>query len=113
MDPQGKKVLIYGISVNSLQTIKEFIHNPRLNLSPVGFIDDDAQNQDMQVDGYPVLGSLDSLERILQNHAIAEVIVSRDDISMERLSRLAEICRSHRISLRRFQTRLEEIYVAG
>jgi UDP-GlcNAc:undecaprenyl-phosphate GlcNAc-1-phosphate transferase len=112
-DPQGKKVLIYGISVNSLQTIKEFIHNPRLNLSPVGFIDDDAQNQDMQVDGYPVLGSLDSLERILQNHAIAEVIVSRDDISMERLSRLAEICRSHRISLRRFQTRLEEIYVAG
>ncbi len=108
-DHQGKKVLIYGISASSLQTIKEFIHNPRLNLSPVGFIDDDAQNQDMQVDGYPVLGSLDSLEKILQNHAIAEVIVSRDDISMEKLSRLAQICQAHRISLRRFQTRLEEV----
>ena len=112
-DHQRKKVLIYGIGVNSLQTLKEFIHNPRLNLSPVGFIDDDAQNQDMQVDGYPVLGSLDSLEKILQNQAVAEIIVSRDDISMEKLSRLAEICRSHQISLRRFQTRLEEIYVAG
>jgi FlaA1/EpsC-like NDP-sugar epimerase len=92
-----------------LQTIKEFIHNPRLNLSPVGFIDDDAQNQGFQVDGYPVLGSLDSLEKILQNHAIAEVIVSRDDISMEKLSRLAQICQAHRISLRRFQTQLEEV----
>ncbi|MGD0623124.1 MAG: hypothetical protein ABSB32_00215 [Thermodesulfobacteriota bacterium] len=108
-DHPGKKVLIYGISVSSLQTIKEFIHNPRLNLSPVGFIDDDAQNQGFQVDGYPVLGSLDSLEKILQNHAIAEVIVSRDDISMEKLSRLAQICQAHRISLRRFQTQLEEV----
>jgi UDP-GlcNAc:undecaprenyl-phosphate GlcNAc-1-phosphate transferase len=110
---QGKKVLIYGIDMNSLQTLKEFIQNPRLNLSPVGFIDDDEQSQGMQVDGYPVLGSLDSLEKILQEHAIAEVIVSRNDLPTERLSRLAQICNAHRISLRRFQTQLEEIYVAG
>ena len=106
----GKKVLIYGVGMNTQPALKEIIHNPRLNLTPVGFIDDDEQNQGIQVDGYPVLGSLDSLENILQDHAIAEVIVSRNDIPMERLSRLAEICKSHRISLRRFQTQLEKVF---
>ena len=110
-DLEGKKVLIYGVGTNTLPALKEIIHNPRLNLTPVGFIDDDEQNQGIQVDGYPVLGSLDSLESILQDHAIAEVIVSRNDIPMERLSRLAKICRSHRISLRRFQTQLEDVFL--
>jgi FlaA1/EpsC-like NDP-sugar epimerase len=82
-----------------------------LNLTLVGFIDDDEENQGIQIDGYPILGSLDSLESILQEHAIAEVIVSRNDIPMPRLSQLAALCRSHRISLRRFQTQLEEVFL--
>jgi len=108
-DQQGKKVLIYGVGMPSIQALKEFIHNPRLKLSPVGFIDDDEQNQGIQVDGYPVLGSLDSLEQILQNMPISEIIVSRSDIPRERLSRLAQICSDRGISLKRFQTELEEI----
>lgn len=107
----AKKVLIYGVGMDTLPALKEIIHNPRLNLTPIGFIDDDEQNQGIQIDGYPVLGSLDSLENILQDQAIAEVIVSRSDIPMQRLSRLAEICRTHRISLRRFQTHLEEVFL--
>jgi len=109
-DSGGRKVLIYGVGANSLPALREIIHNPRLNLTLVGFIDDDEENQGIQIDGYPVLGSLDALESILQEHAIAEVIVSRNDIAMQRLSRLAEICKSHRISLRRFQTQLEEVF---
>jgi UDP-GlcNAc:undecaprenyl-phosphate GlcNAc-1-phosphate transferase len=107
----GKKVLIYGVGTSTLPALKEIIHNPRLNLTPIGFIDDDEQNQGIQIDGYPVLGPLDSLENILRDQAVAEVIVSRNDIPMQRLSRLAEICRVHRISLRRFQTHLEEVFL--
>lgn len=109
--PEGKKVLIYGVGMNALLALKEIVHNPRLHFSLVGFIDDDERNQGIQVDGYPVLGSLDSLGNILQDHAIAEVIVSRNDIPMERLSRLAQVCSTHRISLRRFQTQLEEVFL--
>jgi UDP-GlcNAc:undecaprenyl-phosphate/decaprenyl-phosphate GlcNAc-1-phosphate transferase len=108
---EGKKVLIYGVGPNAVPALKEIIHNPRLHLIPVGFIDDDEQNQGIQVDGYPVLGSLESLGRILQEQAIAEIIVSRNDIPVERLSRLAEVCRARRISLRRFQTHLEEVFL--
>jgi len=110
-DQEGKKILIYGVGMNTLVALREIVHNPRLRLTLVGFIDDDERNQGIQVDGYPVLGSLDSLGKILQDHTIAEVIVSRNDIPMERLSRLAQICSAHRIALRRFQTHMEEIFL--
>ena len=110
---RGEKVLIYGVGKGSVHALNEFINNPRLDLSPVGFIDDDQRNHGKQVNGYPVLGTLDSLEAILEIHSISEVIVSRDDIPEEKLDRLSQICNSHNISLWRFQTRLEEIPYNG
>jgi UDP-GlcNAc:undecaprenyl-phosphate GlcNAc-1-phosphate transferase len=110
---QGRKVLIYGVEKGSVYALDEFISNPRLNLSPVGFIDDDQRNQGKQVNGYPVLGSLDSLENIVKDHSISEIIVSQDDIPQEKLDRLSEICSSCQIALRRFQTKLEEIPYNG
>ena len=80
-----------------------------MDLGPVGFIDDDLRNQGKQVNGYPVLGTIDSIEKILEKNSISEVIVSSDHIPKEKLERLSLICSSHQISLRRFQARLEEI----
>jgi UDP-GlcNAc:undecaprenyl-phosphate GlcNAc-1-phosphate transferase len=110
---RGRKVLIYGVGKGSVHALNEFINNARLDGSPVGFVDDDQRNQGKQVNGYPVLGTLDSLEAILETHSISEVIVSRDDIPEEKLDRLSQICNSHNISLWRFQTQLEEIPFGG
>jgi UDP-GlcNAc:undecaprenyl-phosphate GlcNAc-1-phosphate transferase len=110
---RGRKVLIYGVGKGSVHALNEFIYNPQLDLCPVGFIDEDQRNQDKQVNGYPVLGSLDSLESILKSNSISEIIVTSENISEEKLERLSEICSSHDVSLRRFQTRLEEIPLNG
>jgi UDP-GlcNAc:undecaprenyl-phosphate GlcNAc-1-phosphate transferase len=109
----GRKVLIFGVDKNSLQALNEFINNPRLGLSPVGFIDEDERNKGKQVSGYPILGSIDSLENILKNNSISEVIVTGKNLSEGRLERLSQICNSHHISLRRFETHLEEIPYNG
>jgi UDP-GlcNAc:undecaprenyl-phosphate GlcNAc-1-phosphate transferase len=106
---QGRNVLIYGVGKGGVYALKEFLNNPGLGLSPVGFIDDDLRNQGKQVNGYPVLGTIDSIDKILENNSISEVIVTSDYIPKEKLDRLSMICSSHQISLRRFQTRLEEI----
>jgi len=106
---QGRNVLIYGVGKGGVYALKEFLNNPGLGLSPVGFIDDDLRNQGKQVNGYPVLGTVDSIEKIFEKNSIAEVIVTSDHIPQEKLDRLSTICSSHQISLRRFQTRLEEI----
>jgi UDP-GlcNAc:undecaprenyl-phosphate GlcNAc-1-phosphate transferase len=110
---RGRKVLIYGLGKGSVHALNEFINNPRLDLSPVGFIDDDQRNHGKQVNGYPVLGSLDSLESILKNNSISEIIVTSENISEGKLEHLSQICNSHHISLRCFQNRLEEIPVNG
>jgi UDP-GlcNAc:undecaprenyl-phosphate GlcNAc-1-phosphate transferase len=105
----GRKVLIYGVGKGSAHFVNELINNPRLKFNPVGFIDDDGKNKGAQINSYPVLGTLDSLEGILESHPVSEVIVSRDDISQDKLERLSEICGSRQISLLRLKTRLEEI----
>jgi UDP-GlcNAc:undecaprenyl-phosphate GlcNAc-1-phosphate transferase len=109
----GRKILICGVDKSGLQALNEFINNPRLGLSPVGFIDEDEKNRGKQVSGYPILGSIDSLENILKNDSISEVIVTGNNLSEGKIKRLSQICNSYHISLRRFQTHLEEIPLDG
>ena len=80
-----------------------------LDLRPVGFFDDNTRNKGKQVNGYPVLGTLDTLESLLEKNSISEIILAIDDIPKEKLGFLSGICLSYQIPLRRFQTRLEEI----
>jgi FlaA1/EpsC-like NDP-sugar epimerase len=106
---EGRNVLIYGVGKGGVNALKEFLDNPLLDLKPVGFIDDDVRNQGKQVNGYPVLGTLDSVEKILGNKSVSEVIVTSEHIPKEKMDHLSMICSSRQISLRRFQTRLEDI----
>jgi UDP-GlcNAc:undecaprenyl-phosphate GlcNAc-1-phosphate transferase len=106
---EGRKVLIYGAGKRGVYALKEFINNPRSGLSPVGFIDDSPRYQGKQINSFPVLGTLDSLGSILQKNSVSEVILCRKDLPQEKLHRLTEICRTNRIPLYRFETRLEEI----
>ena len=105
----GRNVLIYGVGKSGANALREFIHNPILGLNPVGFIDDDLRNQGKQVNGYPVLGTLNSLENVVKKNSISEVILSITDFPKEKLERLSQICSFHQIPLRRFQTRLEDL----
>ena len=106
---QGSQVLIYGVGKHGVHALNELIQNPRLGIKPLGFVDEDPWNQGKRVNGYPVLGNPASLEALLQENSVAEVILSQDDISLENLHRLFDICHFFKIPLRRFQTRLEEI----
>ena len=106
---QGRNVLIYGVGKSGANALREFIHNPILGLSPVGFIDDDQRNKGKQVNGYPVIGTLESLESILKKNSVSEVILAINEFPKEKLERLSQICSAYRIPLRRFQTRLEDI----
>ena len=106
---EGRKVLIYGAGKRGVYALKEFINNPRSGLSPVGFIDDSPRYQGKQINSFPVLGTLDSLDSILAKNSISEVILCRRDLPRDKLDRLIQICASSHISLSRFETRLEEI----
>ena len=105
-----RRVLIYGLGKSSMDALQEFIRNPGLHLNPVGFIDDNYRNLKKRIHGYPVLGSLDSLESILDKNSIAEIIIPCTGVSEEKLDRLFRICMARHVLLRRYQTRFEEIF---
>jgi UDP-GlcNAc:undecaprenyl-phosphate GlcNAc-1-phosphate transferase len=104
-----RKVLVYGAGKRGVYALNEFISNPRSGLSPVGFIDDSPRYQGKQINGFPVLGNLDSLNGILAKNSITEVILCREDLPEEILNRLIEICNTSHIPLRRFKTQFEDI----
>jgi UDP-GlcNAc:undecaprenyl-phosphate GlcNAc-1-phosphate transferase len=106
---KGRRVLIYGAGKRGVYAVKEFISNPRLDLSPIGFIDENPRYQGKRIIGFPVLGNFESLDGILAKNSISEVILCREDLSKEKVKRLAEICSSYHIPLRHYKTHLEEI----
>jgi UDP-GlcNAc:undecaprenyl-phosphate GlcNAc-1-phosphate transferase len=108
----GRSILIYGVGKSGTNALREFIHNPTLGLSPIGFIDDDQRNKGKQVNGYPVIGTLESLEGILKKNSVSEVILAINEFPRGKLERLSKICAVHQIPLRRFQTNLEDIVTA-
>lgn len=105
----GRKVLIYGVGKTGVSALKEFLDNTSLELIPVGFIDDSPRSQGKEVNGVPVVGTIDRLDDLLKEDSISEVILAINDIPKVKLERLSQICSSNKIPLRRFQTRLEEI----
>ena len=106
----AKRVLIYGLGRSSMDVLQEFIRNPGHHLNPIGFIDDTYRNFKKRINGYPVVGSLDSLESLLDKNLVKEIIIPCTGVSEEKLDHLFRICTSHHISLRRYQTRFEEIF---
>ena len=99
---EGERVIIYGAGREGSVALREVLSNGRLGLSPVGFIDDDPDKNGMYVNGYPVVGGSEDLERLLERHAVRGVLISTRKITPERLDTAALICESRSIWIREF-----------
>lgn len=105
--PNARRVLIYGAGDGGVLLLRELRNNPDLSRTAIGYLDDDRGKQRTQVQGLPVLGGLDALERLLQTHDVAEVIVSSSKIDAERMARLHETCTPRDVRVLRAVMRLE------
>ena len=56
--------------------LREIETNRHLDMTVVGFMDDNPRIQRSKIRGYPVLGGLKDLERMVKDHDIMEIIVS-------------------------------------
>jgi len=104
-----RKALIFGADAESGLMIQKMLHDEKLNLCPVGFLDDDPKLQGKRVNGYPVFGGHWKLERLLRTMKIEEVILSNGTIKPKVLERVQKIARNYGIVLRRSELRLEEL----
>jgi len=88
----GDPVLIYGAGVGGQMVIKEIESNSEMNLSIVGFIDDNKVLKGKRIKGYKVIGTIEDFESILAKHNIKEMIIAFKDIDSEKRKAIGDTC---------------------
>ena len=106
---KGENVLIYGAGQGGQVLLREMLHNGRLGVKPVGFIDDDLIKVGRRLQGYPVMGTGADLGQILKEVRVNGLIISCRDLPEENRRRLVALCQSQGIFLKRFIVNLEDV----
>lgn len=75
-DDPGKRVLIVGAGQAAKLVAKELFANPRLEMCPVGFVDDDRLKHGQMLYDLPVLGSLSDIKDLILKYEIAEIVIA-------------------------------------
>lgn len=73
---EGRRVLVYGAGLGGQMLLREIESNRELGLRVAGFMDDNPRIQGTKIRGYPVLGGLRDLDRIIAEQKIQEIIIS-------------------------------------
>jgi UDP-GlcNAc:undecaprenyl-phosphate GlcNAc-1-phosphate transferase len=103
----GDRAVIYGAGDAGTMVVREQMQGQRQPLRLLGFIDDDSRKHRTRVQGYPVLGGMASLEALITNNAVDQVIVSTRLIDAVRWRRLQDLCKAHDVQLFRLHFDLE------
>jgi UDP-GlcNAc:undecaprenyl-phosphate GlcNAc-1-phosphate transferase len=89
---KGERTLIFGAGIGGQMTLREIEHNDELGLKLVGFIDDNPWLHGRKIQGYPVLGGSEDLERIIRKHEIRKIIVSFKANGAEKTKDIRKLC---------------------
>jgi len=99
----GRRVLIYGAGDKGEFALREILNNQKLSLTPVGFIDDDARKHKKKIQGYKVLGGLDSLADFVVKYRIREIIVASGNIHTKNLQATCTVCEQLGVTMRNLE----------
>lgn len=105
----GRRVLIYGAGDGGELLLRELLNNRELELSPVGFVDDDAAKRGKLIHGLRVFGGNGDLGAICDQHAVDEVVISSLKMSDERIREVVKCCSEKDIAVKRMRITIEEL----
>jgi len=88
-----KRVLIIGAGDGGALVARELQKNPQLNLTPIGFLDDNPAKQKQQVHGIPVVGTINDLAHELDHKIVDEVVIAIPSAPGRVMRAVADICR--------------------
>jgi FlaA1/EpsC-like NDP-sugar epimerase len=75
-DGKAKRALIIGAGDAGALVVRELQRPSQLNLTPIGFLDDDPAKQNHQIYGVSVIGKVNKLSSVLDNQQVDEVIIA-------------------------------------
>jgi UDP-GlcNAc:undecaprenyl-phosphate/decaprenyl-phosphate GlcNAc-1-phosphate transferase len=108
----GDRVLIYGAGRGGELLLREIINNKKLNVKPIGFLDDDPLKKGKKIQGYPILGPFEAIDGIHSRHQLNGVLISFNDMNghhTKALEAAKEFCSKRKIHLKKFRIKLQEV----
>ena len=94
------KALIIGAGDAGALVVREMQRTDKISYLPIGFLDDDPAKQKQEIYGVPIIGKLDDLERVLENHQVDEVIFAIPSLPGKFVREAANTCRKAGVSFR-------------
>lgn len=88
-----RRALVVGAGDAGALVVRELQRSAQLNLSPIGFLDDDPAKQKQQIYGVPVIGALADLGRVLDAKQTDEVIIAIPSAPGTVVRQVADVCR--------------------
>jgi FlaA1/EpsC-like NDP-sugar epimerase len=95
-----KRVLVIGAGDAGAMIVRELNRNPQLNMSPIGYLDDDPQKQNSVIHGIPVLAPIDDIQKVLNTHPVDEALIAIPSASGDILRKITRNCRQNNIHFR-------------
>jgi UDP-GlcNAc:undecaprenyl-phosphate GlcNAc-1-phosphate transferase len=105
----GRRVLIYGAGDGGELLLRELRNNRELNLSPVGFLDDDPAKSGKVIHGLRVFGGNGDLRTVCTQHEIDEVVISSMKMTDERIQDVLQVCAGRQIAVKRMRITMEDL----
>src|SRR6266498_3571802 len=90
---KGKRSLIIGAGDAGALVVRELQKSPQLNLTPIGYLDDDPAKQKHVIYGVTVIGMVDDLPSAIDVHRIEEVIVAIPSAPGQLVRMINDVCR--------------------
>jgi UDP-GlcNAc:undecaprenyl-phosphate/decaprenyl-phosphate GlcNAc-1-phosphate transferase len=107
--PNGRRVLIYGAGDGGELLLRELRNNRELNLSPIGFLDDDPAKSGKLIHGLKVFGGNGDLGSVCTQHEVDEVVISSMKMAAERVQEVITTCAERQIAVKRMRITMEEL----
>ena len=92
--------VIVGSVARSRQLYEEVRKFPALGYRVVGFVRLDRRKHQADDHGVPILGSVDTLSRVIEKHGIREILVALDTKDHNRLLGIIAACSAHDVGLK-------------
>jgi FlaA1/EpsC-like NDP-sugar epimerase len=96
----NKRVLIIGAGDAGALVVRELQKNPDLNLTSVGFLDDNTTKMGQQIHGVQVLGTVKDIGKVVESKHVDEVIIAIPSAPGKVIRTIADICRLKGIPFR-------------
>lgn len=86
------KTLIIGAGSAGTMVARQLLKNKEGHLLPVAFIDDDVKKSQLDILGIPVIGGVEKIERVVNDFAIENVIISIPSLGRKELNNIFQEC---------------------